>query len=765
MQHPDAIMTSSYDLRLVGVAFIIAVIASYTALNLAGQVNSASGQTRFKWLIGGAVAMGTGIWSMHFVAMLAFKLPQPVAYDVRTTLLSLLDAILSSGVALLLVSRATLSPLRLLSGSVFMGLAIASMHYMGMAAMHVHQGRIQYNLLVVGLSVVIAIAASLAALWLAFRLRDETAMTLNWRKLGSALIMGIAITGMHYTGMAAARFSECKGWGKTVSYAFNTSLLASAIATATLIILGLALLTCVFEQRLAAQLAREEVLQESEKRFRMLLWNMPVGVLLLEPSLEIIFSNQMAMERLGLTQSYVCGQVAFSRDLLMLQKDGTPFTQGGLPMEQAIATKAPVHNVVMGVCCPRSQEPRWLLVNTDPQLTADGSVERLVCTFSDITTTKQAESALRQSEAREREKATQLELTLQKLRQTQAQLIQSEKMSSLGQLVAGVAHEINNPVSFIHGNVHHANRYTQELLALVDLYQKHYLNPVAEIQAFANTIDLEFLSEDLPKLLKSMEVGAERIHQIVLSLKNFSRHDEAEIKQVDIHQGIDSTLLILQSQLKATGRYRPIEVVKDYGNLPMIECYAGQLNQVFMNILSNALDALEQVRIDSSASGHENTRRMPCIRIRTSYLRCQDQQGQASINGQSITDSVLIQIADNGSGMTQDVKARLFDPFFTTKPAGKGIGLGLAISYQIVVEKHGGALGCESEPGRGTEFWIKIPVRLWVSNSQSHQVPEHEHPLTLLGDRLKVDKHLECCKSYVCAEVTNLNLGSLSLRS
>lgn len=718
MQHPDGIMTSSYDYHLVGLAFIIAVIASYTALNLAGQVKSASGQTRFKWLIGGAVAMGTGIWSMHFVAMLAFSLPQPVAYDVQMTLLSLLDAILSSGLALLLVSRATLSPMRLLSGGVFMGLAIASMHYIGMAAMQIQQGHIQYNLLIVGLSVLIAIAASLAALWLAFQLRNETAVTLNWRKLGSALIMGIAISSMHYTGMAAARFIEGKGWGKTVAYAFDTSLLGSAIATATLIILGLALLTSVFEQKLAAQLAREEALQQSEKRFRMLLWNMPVGVLLLKPSLEIMFSNHTAMEKLGLTDSHIYGQLAFPCDLLLLQEDGTPFPNGELPMQQAIATKAPVHNVVIRICCPNSPEPRWLLVNTDPQLTEAGSVERLVCTFSDITAGKQAESALRHSETREREKATQLELTLQTLRQTQAKLIQTEKMSSLGQLVSGVAHEINNPVSFIDGNLYYANEYIQDLLALVNLYQKHYPNPIGEIQTFANTIGLEFLREDLPNLLKSMKVGAERISQIVLSLRNFSHHNEAEMKPIDIHQGIDSTLLILQSRLKATGRYRAIEVIKEYGNLPRVECYAGQLNQVLMNILSNAIDALEEVRIDPSASGHENEMRTPCIRIRTSYLRCQDQQRQDSINGQLMTDSLLIQIADNGSGMTQDVKAKLFDPFFTTKPVGKGIGLGLTISYQIVVEKHAGELGCDSEPGQGTEFWLKIPVRLQVPKSQ-----------------------------------------------
>lgn len=731
MQHPNTVMPGSYDVCLVGLAFIIAVIASYTALNLAGQVNSASDQTRFKWLVGGAIAMGTGIWSMHFVAMLAFKLPQPVAYDVWMTLLSLLDAILSSGVALLVVSRTTLSLLRLLTGGVFMGLTIVSMHYIGMAAMQVHQGCIQYNLWVVGLSVLIAIAASLAALWLAFQLRDDTSVTLNWRKLGSALIMGVAISSMHYTGMAAAHFIEHQELAEPVSYVLDTSLLGRAIATATLIVLGLALLSSLFDQRLAAQRAREEALRESEKRFQTIICNMPVGVLLLEPSLDIIFSNQMAIERLGLTPSHLSSRGHFSFEQLWLQEDGTPFPRGHLPMQQAIATKAPVHDVVMRVYCPKSQEPRWLLVNTDPQLTADGSVERLVCTFSDITSAKQAESALRQSETREREKATQLELTVQQLRQAQAKLIQTEKMSSLGQLVAGVAHEINNPVSFIDGNLYYANQYIHDLLDLLHLYQKHYPHPVSEIKAFALSIDLRFLNEDLPKLLRSMKVGAERIRQIVLSLRNFSRHDEAEIKPVDIHQGIDSTLLILQSRLKAAGRHKAIEVVKEYGNLPMVECYAGQLNQVFMNILSNAIDALEDLRIDSPASGEGKIEQMPGIRIRTSYLRGHDQQNPASWTEPWITDSVLIQITDNGSGMTESVKAKLFEPFFTTKPVGKGTGLGLAIGYQIVVEKHGGVLGCESQPGRGTEFWIKIPLGLRVSNAQPHQARRHEPNFSL----------------------------------
>lgn len=284
--------------------------------------------------------------------------------------------------------------------------------------------------------------------------------------------------------------------------------------------------------------------------------------------------------------------------------------------------------------------------------------------------------------------AQRLTEAMHQLQETQSQLIQHEKMSSLGQLVAGVAHEINNPVNFIHGNLTHANNYIQELLNLLHLYQEQYPNQNQDIQDYVEEIDLEFIAEDLVKLLASMKMGTNRIREIVLSLRNFSRLDEAEKKLVDIHEGIDNTLLILHHRFKDTGIGLGISVIKEYGNLPLVECYPGQLNQVFMNVLTNAVDALEEVI-------QQNKDFSPTIRISTEVLD---------------SDFVAIKIADNGLGITEAVRTKLFDPFFTTKPAGKGTGLGLSISYQIVVEKHGGSLKCESQPGQGTEFCIQIPV-------------------------------------------------------
>jgi two-component system NtrC family sensor kinase len=298
-------------------------------------------------------------------------------------------------------------------------------------------------------------------------------------------------------------------------------------------------------------------------------------------------------------------------------------------------------------------------------------------------------------EVKERRQAQEnLQHTLEQLQQTQTQLIQSEKMSSLGQLVAGIAHEINNPVNFIYGNLSYLNEYTQDLLKMIRLYQQRYPKDDPEVKTLANKIDLEFLIEDLQKLLASMTIGTERIHNIVLSLRNFSRLDEAEFKVVDIHEGIENTLLILQYRLKDKSHSSPVEVIRNYGDLPLIRCYPGQLNQVFMNILSNAIDTLNEV---NSSRSYEEIKKNPSkITIQTSVTNSQ---------------GVKISISDNGAGIPEEVKSRIFDPFFTTKPVGKGTGLGLAISYQIIAEKHGGRLECNSIVGQGTEFIIEIPIQ------------------------------------------------------
>ena len=302
---------------------------------------------------------------------------------------------------------------------------------------------------------------------------------------------------------------------------------------------------------------------------------------------------------------------------------------------------------------------------------------------------------------KEKEKARAARADFRDLQDNYSRLLQNDKMIALGQLVAGIAHEINNPMNFIYGNLNYAIEYVQDILFMIECYQQE--KPYSDVlfEAKEKGIEIEFIMEDLPKLLSSMKVGATRVNEIVLSLRNFSRLDQAKIKAVDIHEGIENTLIILKHNLKAKPDRLEIELIKEYDNLPLIDCYAGQLNQVFMNIIANAIDALSE-----SNNLILKTRKNLQIRIRTELTN---------------DNYVIIRIADNGSGIPEEVQKRLFDPFFTTKAVGKGTGLGLSISYQIVVEQHGGELHCISTPEEGSEFIIKIPV---VSN-HSEEIPQN----------------------------------------
>lgn len=353
------------------------------------------------------------------------------------------------------------------------------------------------------------------------------------------------------------------------------------------------------------------------------------------------------------------------------------------------------------------KDGRTLECYSQPQSSVDSCTGR-VWSLRDITKRIASEALIRASEEKYRLQAQKLEQALQDLKSTQSQLIQAEKMSGLGQLVAGIAHEINNPVNFIYGNLSYAETYTNELLNLVATYRTCYPQPVQAVQENLEEIDIDFMSEDFLKLVSSIRVGAERIQQIVQSLNKFSRSDEEGCKFVDIHEGIDSTLMILQSRLKANPHRPEIRVEKDYGHFPEVECYAGKLNQVFMNLLTNAIDALEE---DAQANGTWQV-----IHDRPQWIRADGKISKISIKTEVVTDArsgdrLVVKIADNGKGIPEALCNRLFDLFFTTKPVGKGTGLGLSIAYQIITENHSGNLSFKSEVDRGTEFTIEIPLK------------------------------------------------------
>ena len=447
------------------------------------------------------------------------------------------------------------------------------------------------------------------------------------------------------------------------------------------------------------------------------------------------------------------------------------------PEDVEIATQAIAQLIEEGQPCEfdcRIQKAdgslRYISIKGQPTLDRQGQVIRCFATVMDISDRKLAAQALQQakldleirvqertaelsqtleqlqqSEMQLKEQAFQLQQALSELQQTQSQLIHTEKMSSLGQLVAGIAHEINNPVSFIYGNLAHAKDYTSDLFRLLHLYQNHYPFPPPTIQEEIEAIELDFLMDDFPQLLSSMQVGAERIREIVRLLRNFARYDEAQMKEVNIHEGIDSTLMILQSRLSEAAGHGAIQVIKEYGDLPLVECYAGQMNQVFMNLLTNAIDAIAQrVSVEMMASSstkealEEKSIRdqglgvvgangrlpvqekgvsrhkqedgfLPCITIRTGMLEMSSPRDRHQSS--SLIPRLYIRISDNGCGMSESLRSRIFDPFFTTKPIGAGTGLGLTTSYQIVVDHHKGTLNVTSVEGQGSEFAIELPLR------------------------------------------------------
>jgi signal transduction histidine kinase len=368
----------------------------------------------------------------------------------------------------------------------------------------------------------------------------------------------------------------------------------------------------------------------------------------------------------------------------------TPEEWAGAVEGAAIRQKV-LHCLEMGTpftyeeCLTFNEQPTWWLTTLNPLTNAAGKIYRVVGTTFGITDRKIAEIAVQQ-------KSQELGQALQELQQAQLHMVQNEKMSALGNLVAGVAHEINNPIGCVVGNVSAVSDSVTDLFNVIDLYQQKFPQPGAEIEAELEAIDLEYLREDLPKLVKAMKDGGDRIKSISRSLSNFSRADTDAKQAFNLHEGIDSTVMILRHRLKADDKRPAIEVITEYGDLPLIHCFPGQLNQVFMNILANAIDAL-----DESNQGR-------------SLAEMKAQPNQIKIQTAVKNKQIKITIVDNGKGMPEDVKTRIFDNLFTTKDVGKGTGLGLAIAQQIIVEKHGGAIEVNSELNKGTEFVIYIPV-------------------------------------------------------
>ncbi|CAM8751924.1 histidine kinase [Burkholderia pseudomallei] len=573
-------MHGTFNLPLVALSLAIATLASYTALDLSALITLLD-QPRMRraWLAGGAAAMGTGIWAMHFVGMLAFSLPIPLGYDFGHTFASLAIAVVVSYFALNAVTRAALTRERLAIGGVLMGLGIAGMHYTGMSALRM-QPAIAYDSLFVA-SIAIAIGASTTALWIAHRLSNENEPRVLMKRIAAAGVMGLAITGMHYTGMAAAHFGAnavCGAAGE-----ISGAWLGATIALFTVTILSATLVVSRFDARTAFLRGMTDALEE------------------------LVAKRTSELE--GALRQY-------ERTTHVLQRTRRK-------MEQEIDER------------------------------------------------KAAQARL------EHEKDEQRRL-IRRLEETHVQLLQSEKLASIGQLAAGVAHEINNPIGFVNANLNTLRSWVQGLLDVIAVQEALTGTLAADarapLAAVARDIDLDYVRGDILALIDESIDGAMRVRRIVCDLRDFSRPSGDAWAFADLHASLESTLNVVHNELK----YKA-DIVREYGVLPLVECNTAQLSQVFMNLLVNAAQSI----------GTHGT-----ITIRTTH------------DG----DTVSISIADTGAGIPEDAIGRIFDPFFTTKPVGQGTGLGLSISHGIV-EHHGGRIDVESHVGRGSTLTVTLPVR------------------------------------------------------
>lgn len=588
-------MHGTYNLLLVLLSLVIATLASYTALDLAAFISLLDNpKLKRAWLAGGAAAMGTGIWSMHFVGMLALSLPIPLGYALPDTGASLAIAVLVSYFALNVVTRARLSRRRLLAGGMLMGAGIVGMHYTGMAAMRMAPG-IRYDSALFAASIGVAVIASTVALWMAQTLRAQQARHATAQRIGAALIMGIAITGMHYTAMAAAHFAPDARCG--AANGIDAPWLATTIALFTMATLIVTLLVCRFDAR-------------------------------------------------------------------------TTFLRG---MTDTLERLVRLRTAELETALRRYEQTTAMLQRTRENMATE------------IDERRAAQSRLEQEKDEQRR-------LLRALEETHVQLLQSEKLASIGQLAAGVAHEINNPIGFISANLNTLRTWVRSLLDVIAAHDAALtqLEPATRdaLTAIRGEADLDYVRDEIVTLIDESIDGAVRVRRIVQDLRDFSRPGSGEWSVVDIHAGLESTLNVVHNELK----YKA-DIVREYGDVPQVECLPSQLNQVFMNLLVNAAHAIPARGV---------------ITIRTS----------------SDGEQVSIAISDTGTGMTPDVVRRIFDPFFTTKPVGQGTGLGLSVSHGIV-ERHRGAIDVTSEPGRGTTFCVRLPIRRAEGRADAAAEAEH----------------------------------------
>ena len=651
-------MQGTYDLWLVALSYLVAAVASYTALELSRRVSHSRGSAARAWLGAGAVSMGIGIWTMHFIGMLAFSLPMEFSYDVGLTLLSLLVGIGASVFAIYVASRKKNSVMKILLSGLLLGAGIAAMHYTGMAAMEMDAG-ITYDLGIVGLSILIAVAAACAALWIMFTLIANNSRYLGLMKIGAGMIMGIAICGMHYTGMAAANYVHSSGESVTVVSTDNTWL-ASTIAAMALVILGFTHLTIFFDRRLQVEQEHSEKAEQEKVQLSEVLDESSNEIYFFDSeSHRYVTVNRGALDNLGYTLDEMKAKTPLDLipdfDVAALNELLKPLRHGA-------------ENELLFEARHRRQDGSDYNVQIHLQLSRKTEPPMFVAIVTDITHRRELE----------------------------AQLMQAKKMESIGQLAAGIAHEINTPAQFVGDNTRFVQDAFKDLIELSSSFRKLYdaardndITPelLDEVAASMESADVEFLTDEVPTAIDQSLDGISRISSIVRAMKEFSHPGGKDFESTDLNKSIRNTITVAANEWKYVA-----EVETDLAeDLPSVLCFQQEVNQVILNLIVNAAHAIEAARGDSPGD-----------------------KGVIRISTRATESAVEVSIADTGCGIPDDIKDRIFEPFFTTKEVGKGSGQGLAMAYTTIVDKHDGKLLVDSNEGQGTTFTIHLPLKRQV---------------------------------------------------
>lgn len=673
-------MNGSYDPGLVALSYVVAVIASFTALELARRVATSRGRGAVAWLLGGAVSMGIGIWTMHFVGMLALEMNMPLAYDVSTTVGSLVVGVVAAAFAIFSASRKRNSLRRLALAGTVLGFGIAAMHYTGMAAMRM-PADIVYDTTVVAMSVVIAVIAAFAALWIAFTLASTTSTHAAKLRLGAALVMGFAICGMHYTGMYAASYELHPG--ALPGNAAGEDWLALCLAAAALFILGATHLTIFFDYKLDKQQtllelrnaellaqtedlrrSKAEIEHEMEQRKRAQDEAVYLSTLLDESQNEILVLDVEAFRFTHMSKS-ACDNLGYSKEQMLRM------TPDDIQPEESRATVAKLLE-------PIRQGHQSHLTFEAVHKRADSSTYPVEVSVQLLHVHGKAVLVAVARDVSERKRL-------------ETQLQQAQRLESMGQLAAGIAHEINTPTQFVGDNTRFLKDAFDALFStkeihdeLIEAARSGSVGPelVAQVEAARANVDLDYLVEEIPSAIAQSLDGLGRIAHIVRAMKEFSHPGSDTKKPIDLHATIENVMTVSSNEWKYVA-----DIETDFDDsVPTVPAYGQDLSQSLLNIIVNAAHAIEARNGDGAAKG--------AITIATRMLG----------------DHVEVRLGDTGAGMPDEVRKRVFDPFFTTKEVGKGTGQGLSIAYASVVDKHGGNITVESEAGVGTTFIITLPL-------------------------------------------------------